>query len=107
MPGSLDFGGLPGGALIAAGIEDLAHARQTVAGLTVAVGAARLRRLGLPVPPPFPDAELCLYRELIRQFPADAYSRYNALLRQLASFAGALEREQGQALRARRDDREP
>ncbi len=37
-----------------------------------------------------PDAELQLYR-LLRQEGGDAYSRYNALLRELVSFEQALD----------------
>jgi len=43
---------------------------------------------------------LRLYDSLSRDDGADAYSRYNSLLRRLDSFASALEREQGKAIRA-------
>jgi hypothetical protein len=41
------------------------------------------------------DAELELYR-MLRQTGGDAYSRYNALLRQLVSFERALDRRRRQ-----------
>lgn len=98
-----DFSGLPGAELVGPGLRDLAAGCETVPALLVAIAAARLRRLDLPVADhSFVDAELRLYRLLCREEPAGAYERYNALLRRLASFAHALEREQGQRMRALR-----
>lgn len=97
-----EYMALPGGQLVEDGIADLAAGLRTVPALVVAVAAARLRRLGVSVAGTVADAELALYRELAIQQPADAHARYNALLRMVASFAAALEREQGQQLRAAR-----
>ena len=66
----------------------------TVEALLVAVGAPRLRRAGLRVPtaPGWPaQPELALYEAVAAQNPADAHSRYNALIRRLVSFERALE----------------
>ena len=66
----------------------------TVEALLVAVGAPRLRRAGLCVPtaPGWPaQPELALYEAVAAQNPADAHSRYNALIRRLVSFERALE----------------
>lgn len=94
-----DLDGIPGAAIVATGLADLAAGRDTVPALVVAVAASRLRRLGLEVARTIPDAELLLYRALVREQPQGAYGRYNALLRQLARFAHALEREHGKRLR--------
>ncbi|HUH05805.1 MAG TPA: hypothetical protein VML75_27640 [Kofleriaceae bacterium] len=95
--------GLPGAELVVPGLRDLAAGRETVPALLVAIAAARLRRQNLPVADhQFEDAELRLYRLLCREEPAGAYERYNALLRRLISFAHALEREEGQKIRAAR-----
>ncbi len=86
--------GLPGEDLIREGLADLQAGRCTIPSCLVAIGLPRLRRSGLAVtePPAAPgDAELQLYR-LLRQAGGDAYSRYNALIRQLVSFEDALER---------------
>ncbi len=82
---------LPGGDLIAAGLSDLAQGRETVAALLVSIGAPRLRRAGILVPEPLPSAELRLYALLGRENPDAAHSRYNSLLRRLASFERAAE----------------
>jgi hypothetical protein len=80
---------LPGGDLIEAGLDDLAHGVESIASLLVSIGAPRLRRLGLRVDNPFPTPEHRLY-ELLRQSGADAaHSRYNALVRRLVSFERA------------------
>jgi len=82
---------LPGGDLIEAGLEDLARGRESVAALLVSIGAPRLRRLGLAVPPPIPGAEHRLYEELRRAQPDAAHSQFNALIRRLVSFERAAE----------------
>jgi hypothetical protein len=41
---------LPGGDIIDAGLQDLRDGRETIAALLVAIGAPRLRQLGLQVP---------------------------------------------------------
>jgi hypothetical protein len=84
---------LPGADLVHDGLADLAEARMTIAALLVAIGAPRLRRLGLPVPadhllPRFPERELY---ELLEGQGRGAHSRFNALVRRLVSFERALE----------------
>jgi hypothetical protein len=87
--------GLPGEDLIREGLADALAGRCTIAACLVAIGSPRLLRAGsLRAPVVLPeDAELRLYR-LLRQQGGDAYSRYNALLRQLISFEQALDRRQ-------------
>ena len=82
---------LPGGDLVAKGLEDLAHSHETVEALLVSIAAPRLRNLGLPVAAPLSDPEHRLYARLAQEDSDSAHSRYNALLRRLASFASALE----------------
>ena len=85
---------LPGGDLISAGLADLPAGRESIGAYLVAIGATRLRRLGLPVPPgdALPtEAEIGLYRLLCRSEGSGAYSQYNSLIRQLVSFERALE----------------
>ena len=82
---------LPGGELVAAGLEDLRQGRHTVPALLVAIGAPRLRRLGYDVPPTVDDPEQQLYALLARSDPASAHGRYNALVRRLVGFERAAE----------------
>jgi hypothetical protein len=82
---------LPGGELVAKGLEDLARSRETVEALLVSIAAQRLRQSGIPVSNPLPDPERRLYGWLAREDPDSAHSRYNALLRRLTSFESALE----------------
>jgi hypothetical protein len=82
---------LPGTDLVDAGIRDLAHGVESVPALLVSIGAPRLRRLGIDVPPPLPDAEHRLYARLAEEGPDAAHSRYNALIRRLVSFERATE----------------
>jgi len=77
---------LPGQDLIDAGLEDLARGHESLAALLVSIGAPRLRRLGLVVPPPIPEPEHRLYQLLVQQHGDAAHSRYNALIRRLVSF---------------------
>jgi hypothetical protein len=82
--------GLPGGALIDAGLSDLAAGRESAESLLVSLAAPRLLREGVPVPrETFPDAESRLYRLLERADETLAHARYNALRRQVVSFADA------------------
>lgn len=92
---------LPGAEIVVRGLEDLAEARLGPEALGVLAAAPRLRRLGLDVPEvPLPQAaELELYEGLVRAGTPDPYSRYNALLRRIVSFAAALEAEQSRARR--------
>lgn len=82
---------LPGGDLIAAGVNDLLGGEETIAALLVSIGAPRLRRLGLTIASPFPDPELRLYAALAASDPASAHGRFNALVRRLVSFERAAE----------------
>jgi hypothetical protein len=82
---------LPGGDLIAAGLDDLHRGLETVPSLLVSIGAPRLRRLGHPVSSDLPEPEQRLYALLARDHPDAAHSRYNALIRRLVSFERAAE----------------
>lgn len=83
---------LPGEDLIEAGLEDLRHGRETIASLLVAIGAPRLRDLGLEVPAHLPDdPEHRLYALLARDDSDSAHSRYNSYLRRLVSYQRAAE----------------
>ncbi|HUA64319.1 MAG TPA: hypothetical protein VME24_00625 [Alphaproteobacteria bacterium] len=86
--------GLPGESLVRQGLADVHAGRQTAEAYLVRIARPRLSRAGLltGVLEDLPaDAELCLYR-LLRAQGGDAYSRYNALLRELVSFEQALDR---------------
>jgi hypothetical protein len=83
---------LPGHALVADGLGDLAAGRRTEAALVVAMAAPRLRALGYEVASsgsPMPSHDL--YDLLSDADPAGAHGRYNALVRQVVSFARAAE----------------
>lgn len=87
----MDLEHLPGGDLIARGLQDLAVSCETDEALLVSIGALRLSARGVPVPQPLSDPEHRLYERLAREDPDSAHSRYNALLRRLTSFESALE----------------
>jgi len=81
---------LPGGDLVAQGIEDLEQGLETVPALLVSIGRPRLLRLGMSIPPPARDRpEHRLYALLAERDEATAHSRYNAWLRRLISFERA------------------
>jgi hypothetical protein len=85
--------GLPGEALVRQGLADYASGRLSIAACLVGMARPRLGRAGLipqTVPNPIPEHELQLYR-LLRQQEGDAYSRYNALVRELVSFEQGLD----------------
>jgi len=83
---------LPGEKLIESGAEDLRDGRETIAALVVAVGAPRLRRLGVKLPDKLPDnPEHRLYALLAKEGSDSAHSRYNALIRRLVSYERAAE----------------
>jgi hypothetical protein len=88
---------LPGGELIAEGLQDTAAGRITPAACLIAVGWPRLLRAGLTLPrpmrPSITEPEQRLY-QILRETGGDAYSRYNALMRELISFERAMERHQ-------------
>jgi len=86
---------LPGGDLVAKGLEDLAGGRESEEALLVSIAAARLRSAGIPVARSLPDPEHRLYERLAQVDSDSAHSRYNGLLRRLTSFESALD----QALR--------
>ena len=84
--------GLPGADLIESGLNDLRAGRQTVAALLVAIGAPRLRTLGLEIPDNLPDnPEHRLYDLLAKDDSDSAHSRYNAFVRRLVSYERAAE----------------
>ena len=83
---------LPGNDLIEAGVLDLQAGRETIAALVVAIGAPRLRRVGLELPDQLPNhPEHRLYALLAKDGSDSAHSRYNALIRRLVSFERAAE----------------
>jgi hypothetical protein len=85
--------GMPGGELVDTGLSDLAAGRETAGSLLVSLAAPRLIREGVPVPrETIPDAETRLYRLLERTDEGLAHARYNALRRQIVSFADACAR---------------
>lgn len=85
--------GLPGESLLAAGLADVRAGRVTIPACLVAMVQTRLQRAGLlpensaAIPA---EPELTLYA-LLRQQAGDAYSRYNALVRELGSALQALD----------------
>jgi len=98
-----DLAALPGGSLVEAGLDDLAHGRTTIAALVVSMAPSRLREAGLVVHEPQLEPELTLHALLEEVNGSDAHARYRALRAELASFLAALDREWGRALRAGRN----
>ncbi len=85
---------LPGGQLVAAGLADYQAGRCSVPGCLVSIARTRLTQAGLlpeEIANPFPEPERQLY-QLLREAGGDAYSRYNALVRELVSFEQSLDR---------------
>jgi hypothetical protein len=83
---------LPGHELVTAGVRDLAAGRESEASLLVAMAAPRLRPLGIEVPDGGGERPSHrLYELLSEEDLGDAHSRYNALLRRMASFSRATE----------------
>ena len=86
--------GLPGEELVRHGLADFRAGQCTIPACLVHIARPRLSRVGLM---PQSDAsqisepELQLY-DLLKQEGGDAYSRYNALMRELVSFENALDR---------------
>lgn len=87
----MELAHLPGGDLVAKGLEDLARSTVTVEALLVSIAAPRLRDLGVMVIAPLVDPEHRLYERLASDDSDSAHSRYNALLRRLTAFESALE----------------
>lgn len=82
---------LPGYELVHAGVRDLERNVVSIPALLVSMGAPRLRRFGLRIPPTLSSPEHRLY-ELLAESGADsAHARYNALVRRLVSFERAAE----------------
>ena len=89
---ALPFTELPGGDLLAAGLEDLRRGVESIPALLAQIGAPRLRQLAIEVPyrdPNGPMPEHRLYELLARRHGDAAHSRYNALIRKLVSFTRA------------------
>ena len=82
---------LPGGDLVAKGLDDLARGSESDEALLVSIAADRLRSAGLPVAKALSDAPHRLYLRLAAEDEDSAHSRYNALMRRLTSFESALE----------------
>lgn len=84
----------PGEEIIEQGLIDLAAGEETIPALLVAIGAPKLRRLGLPVPEKLPSTpEHRLYHKLAEKNSDSAHSKYNAWIRRLVSYEHAAERE--------------
>lgn len=84
---------LPGSDLVRQGLDDLAKGRVSDCALLLQVTGPRLRAIGLVIPRldvPLPY-EHRLYEYLEQTAGDDAYSRYNSLLRRMASYAAAAE----------------
>jgi hypothetical protein len=82
---------LPGEDLIEKGVADLERGVESVEALLVSIGAGRLAGLGHPVQSPIESPELRLYELLAAEDSDSAHSRYNALIRRLASYERAAE----------------
>ena len=82
---------LPGADLVREGLDDLRNGRETAPALLVAIGAPRLRRLGIVVLETVEDPEDRLYALLARTEGDAAHTRFNALIRRLVSFERAAE----------------
>lgn len=81
---------LPVGDIIDTGLQDLRDGRETIAGLPVAIGAPKLRRLGFEVPDHLPSEPAHRLYDLLSKTDEDsAHSRYNSLIRKLVSFEQA------------------
>ena len=85
--------GLPGEALVREGLADCQAGSCTIAACLIGIARPRLTRAGL-IPAAMVswrlEPERQLYRLLCQQ-GGDAYSRYNALMRELVSFESALD----------------
>jgi hypothetical protein len=93
--------GLPGEAMVREGLADYQAGRCTVAACLIAIARPRLTDAGLisaATASRLIEPEHQLYG-LLRQQGGDAYSRYNALLRELVSFEQALDHKKRKAAR--------
>jgi hypothetical protein len=82
---------LPGHELVSDGLVDLGAGRETESALLVAMAAPRLRSLGIDVPLGGGENPSHRLYELLTAGGDGAYSRYNALLARMVSFARAAE----------------
>jgi len=92
--------GLPGEDLVRQGLADFQAGLCTIPACLVHIARPRLSRAGLMpenIPGWISEPELQLY-DLLKQEGGDAYSRYNALLRELVSFENALDRRNAKAV---------
>lgn len=81
---------LPGEEFVYVGLDDLRAGRETIPALLVAIGAPRLRQLGIDVPEhSIESPEHRLYEKLAEEDRASAHSRYNAYIGRLISFERA------------------
>lgn len=64
---------LPGGDLIATGLNDLRRGLESIPALLVSIGAPRLQRLGYAIPAPLDDPEQRLYALLARDGSDEAH----------------------------------
>jgi len=85
----------PGHDLVSKGLNDLAQARESEESLLVAMAAPRLRALGFDVPDGGGERPSHRLYEVLSDTYADAYSRYNALIARMVSFAHAAEHASG------------
>ncbi|MBI4606600.1 MAG: hypothetical protein HY721_31950 [Planctomycetes bacterium] len=84
--------GLPGWDLVEAGIRDIEAGIESVPAYLVAIGAPRLRRIGIAVPGHgIQEPEHRLYALLASAHGDAAHATYNALVRRLVSFERAAE----------------
>lgn len=91
-----ELAGLPGEELVRRGLQELERGELSEAGLLVLIAEPRLNALGIAVKSPLKiegPVEHALYTLLEQKWGADAFSRYNSLVRRIVSFARALERE--------------
>ena len=96
---------LPGGDLIEKGVTDLREGRETVEALLVAIGAPRLRRIGLNLPTQLPqNPEHRLYDLLAKDDSDSAHSRYNAFVRRFDKYLKSEELKQGITLRTKLEE---
>jgi hypothetical protein len=87
-----DYSGLPGADWILRGVAELVRGELTSEALCVAGATGLLRELNIDLPPAVVvprDPEILFYRSLAGKTD-DPYGRYNAMRRELDSFAKAL-----------------
>lgn len=82
---------LPGSDLVEQGVRDLRQGVESAEALLVSMAPGRLRDAGVEMPAVLPNPEIRLYELLREEYGDDAHGRYNAMVRQLVSFARAAE----------------